>query len=215
MQSSLAVGSAPLRILVIEDNPTDLLLMTHALKPHSNFIAELVPAASLKEAAEELKSSRIDAILLDLNLLDSSGVDSYRNLRKAAPALPVVVVTGRAQEKLALELLREGAQDYIVKEPNIDQVLSRSVRFAIERQRARLEQERQAQRLREGEQNLRLIIEASADAMVIVDKAGKVLFTNPAAKRLLGRSEAEIIGSHFGFPVVAGKTEEVQASRNV
>ncbi len=103
-----------MRILLIEDNPGDANLIREMLLENrgSNFEVECLPR--LSAALGRLESGGIDLVLLDLNLPDSDGLDSLHRLRAAAPNIPIVVLTGNADEKTATAAVREGAQDYLV-----------------------------------------------------------------------------------------------------
>src|SRR5262249_45467525 len=88
-----------------------------------------------------------DVVLLDLGLPDSDGLDTFLELRRHAPALPVVVLTGLADETLGARAVQEGAQDYLVKGQVEGRVLARAVRYAVERRRAEETVRRYAERL--------------------------------------------------------------------
>ena len=130
------------RLLLIEDNPGDALLLQRSLEmafPDRYWIAH---AASLGEARMALTEHAFHAVLLDLGLPDSQGLRSVEAIRAAAPALPLVAMTGLDDEKLASEAIRRGAQDYLLKGQADAALIARSIRHAIERtqadQRARL-----------------------------------------------------------------------------
>ena len=91
----------------------------------------------------------VDAVLLDLSLPDSDGLETFRAARAQAPATPVVVMTGNGDERLALQAVQEGAQDYLVKGDIDGRLVVRALRHAIERARAEAAERRllQAQRL--------------------------------------------------------------------
>src|SRR5437762_7134796 len=97
----------------------------------SNFIIEAAP--SLEEAIALLGSGRIDIVLLDLNLPDSRGLETFSKIQRVAPDLPIIILSGLADEELALESVRAGAQDYFVKGSMSVHVLVRAVCYALER----------------------------------------------------------------------------------
>lgn len=123
-------------VLLIEDDDGDALLVTDGL-------AELpVPPAvararSIKEAVRLLDDDRtVSCAVLDLGLPDYQGLDALRALRERAPELPVVVLTGHADEHEGIQALSAGAQDYLVKGAVDGRILARAIRYAIERGRA-------------------------------------------------------------------------------
>ncbi|MDY7013870.1 MAG: response regulator, partial [Cyanobacteriota bacterium] len=131
-----------LKILLIEDNPAEARLLQEVLKSFDLQQFCLVRAKRLGEALNLLHEDCFDAILLDLTLPDSVGLDSLKPLIAEAPRVPIVVLTNMNDDRLALEAVRRGAQDYLVKRHVNVEVLVRSLHYAIERKRV-------AERLRE------------------------------------------------------------------
>ncbi len=125
-----------MRILLVEDNPGDANLIREML-PESggvNFEFECLPR--LSAALGRLEGGGIDLVLLDLGLPDSDGLDGFRRVHDAAPNIPIVVLTGNADDKTATAAVREGAQDYLVKGQVSGGLLVRSILYAVERKRA-------------------------------------------------------------------------------
>lgn len=90
---------------------------------------------TLGDALQELSKSSVDLVLLDLNLPDSSGLETYMRLKHLQHEIPIVILSSDADEALAVEAVRHGAQDYLVKSRFDHDHLSRSIRFALERSR--------------------------------------------------------------------------------
>lgn len=132
--SDPVVPELVLRILIIEDNPGDIILIRELLKSSGRRF-ELSNATSLREAVELLSSSTYDVILLDLGLPDSSGLKTLREFLYFEISPPVVVMTGLDDEDIALEALREGAQDYLVKNRLDSENILRAIRYSIERKK--------------------------------------------------------------------------------
>jgi signal transduction histidine kinase len=119
-------------LLLVEDNLLHLELTKVLLKDQMN--VEIHVALSIREACEVLKSdSVIDAIVLDLELPDSRGKESYSRLKALRPELPVIVLSALDDDDLALSLVKEGVQDYLTKGQLRNHLLGRSIRYAIER----------------------------------------------------------------------------------
>lgn len=137
-------------ILLVEDNPGDAELIRSSLAELDGWEFELACATRLSAALERLGAERpVDVVLLDLSLPDSDGLEGLAVLKQRAPHAPIVVLTGRDDEGLALGALRSGAQDYLVKGKVDSQLLRRSLLYAIERRqgeigRVRLAEERAA-----------------------------------------------------------------------
>ena len=120
-------------ILFVEDDQELALALASGFGDDdtSNFVIEAAP--SLEEAIALLGSGRIDIVLLDLNLPDSRGLETFSKIQRIAPELPIIILSGLADEELALESVRAGAQDYFVKGSMSVHVLVRAVRYALER----------------------------------------------------------------------------------
>ncbi len=128
--------ASSVNILLIEDNLAEARLLREILKEAKFRQFSLVHVKRLGEALERLKQDYFDVILLDLTLPDSQGLASLARLICHAPSLPIVVLTNTNDDELAIEAVRQGAQDYLLKrQVNVD-VLVRSVRYAIERKQA-------------------------------------------------------------------------------
>ncbi len=135
-------------LLLIEDSESDGLLLREALRTGRPDDFRVEQAFSLREGLEALERSTPACILLDLGLPDSSGLEGLEQVLERAPAVPVVLMTAREDEALALRALQLGAQDYLVKEHASRAATVQAVRYAIERrqaERALREAELQAQ----------------------------------------------------------------------
>lgn len=127
-----------MNILLIEDNLAEARLLQEFLKETSFKEFSLAHVQRLSEALDAIgedssKPCSYNIILLDLTLPDSQGLESLKPLMTRAPCLPIVVLTNTNDEQLAIEAVRKGAQDYLVKRQINPQLLIRSLRYAIER----------------------------------------------------------------------------------
>jgi phosphoserine phosphatase RsbU/P len=135
-------------ILLVEDDP-DLavaLETTFRQAEEAEFLIER--ARSLADAIGLLSSRDTDVILLDLNLPDSRGLETFSKIQRIAPDLPVIILSGLDDEELAIASVRAGAQDYVVKGSMSAQVLVRAVRYAVERKHLQRELAAYAAQLR-------------------------------------------------------------------
>ncbi|CAA7626477.1 response regulator [Magnetospirillum sp. UT-4] len=123
----------PFQVLVVEDDPADARLVELMLRRARGGDFQVECVSRLGSAIERLKRGGIDVVLADLSLPDSSGLATIAELTRAAPDLPVVVLTGNDDDSQAIEALKHGAQDYLVKGRGDAYVLTRVVRHAIER----------------------------------------------------------------------------------
>jgi two-component system, cell cycle sensor histidine kinase and response regulator CckA len=128
-------AAAPLSILIVEDSDFDARLLTrHLNKALGETSVQITRTDKLRQAKEALSSTKFDVIVVDLGLPDSRGLEALNTLQRIAPSTPVVVLTGTADEDLGRAALRAGAQDYLVKGEMGGAALTRSLRYAIERQ---------------------------------------------------------------------------------
>ncbi len=128
-----------LNILLVEDNPGDIRLVQEILREVTTTRCQITPAMTLAAAIDLLGASErepFDVILLDLSLPDSQGIASFLRLHRQAPNVPIIVLTGLDDENLAMSAMQQGAQDYSIKGRVDSSILLRSIRYAIERERA-------------------------------------------------------------------------------
>jgi signal transduction histidine kinase len=135
-----------LRLLFVEDNASDAMLVRGLLERSAGEQLECQHVETLGLARRRVADTPFDAILLDLFLADSAGIETLSSMRLAAPRLPIVILTASDDEQTAMGALRAGARDYLVKGAFDGNLLWRIVRFAVEQNReeqARRELERQ------------------------------------------------------------------------
>ena len=125
--------SEPARVLLIEDNPGDAdLVRLHLVESHSDVQVNCVPRLSDALACLDVEAPSL--VLLDLNLPDSQGADTYRRILKKSPNVPVVILSGQDDQSLAIKAVHHGVQDYLVKGELTGKQLERALHCAIERQ---------------------------------------------------------------------------------
>ena len=132
----MSTQERPLRVLLVEDNQqeAELVRVMLAQSRHEPICVDHVDR--LETGLERLKANGVDVALLDCTLPDSSGIATFERAHAAAPNVPIVILTNVDDEDLAVQAVRNGAQDYLVKRQVDSDMLSRSLRYAIERQRA-------------------------------------------------------------------------------
>lgn len=122
-----------IRVLVVDDNAADARFVQWLLARCDIARFEVARAERLSAALPIAQGMRCDLVLLELSLPDAPGLPGLREFARAAPSIPVIVLTGRDRESTALQAIAQGAQDYFIKWRDDMGLLSRSIRFAIER----------------------------------------------------------------------------------
>lgn len=135
------------KILLIEDNPGDVRLIREMLKEAGADLFELKYVDRLSLGLEFLKEEDFDVILLDLGLPDSQGIATLTGTLAQTSKVPVVVLTGLADDVLGVRAVHEEAQDYLIKGQLDGKLLVRSIRYAIERKRMEKEKEKLQEQL--------------------------------------------------------------------
>ncbi len=124
-----------LQILHFEDNPADAILVREILSEVTNIICTVHNVDRMEEGLQQLSGKNYDLILLDLKLPDSSGFATFATVKNAADHVPVIIMSGLADENLAVKAVQEGAQDYLIKGQFEANLLIRAILYAIERQK--------------------------------------------------------------------------------
>ena len=188
-------ASARLRVLILEDSPQDVELCIRELKK-AGFELHAEVADSEEVFAAKLECQDYDLILSDYRMPAWSGIEAFRFLRQSRKDIPFILVTGTLGEEAAVELIKEGVTDYILKDRLIR--LPSAVRQALHEKKARDEHERAIKSLRESEETVRLLLDSTAEAIYGMDALGNCTFCNAASLRLLGYdSPKELLGKQM------------------
>jgi diguanylate cyclase (GGDEF)-like protein len=132
------------RVLLIEDNPGDVRLIREMLSEGEDGLFELECVGRLAQGLEYLSTRAAGVVLLDLSLPDSYGFDTFLRVYAHSPKVPIIVLTGHDDQKIALSAVKTGAQDYLVKGKLDRELLLRSMQYSIERKRYQEQLEYQA-----------------------------------------------------------------------
>jgi PAS domain S-box-containing protein/diguanylate cyclase (GGDEF)-like protein len=182
----------PLHVLMVEDSPADAELILRAMRElgvpieHRRVSSE----AALRDAlAERLP----DIILSDFSMPGFSGQDALRIAKEVTPHTPFLFVSGTIGEELAIEALRRGADDYVLKDNlrRLPSAMDRAIRAANER----AERVRMARALQDSEERFRSIVESSLDWIWEVDANGRIVYSNEAVRDILGLEARDITGT--------------------
>ena len=122
-----------LRVLLVEDDPTSVLLVRELLRDSTMADCEIESVSRLQDLRNRPDLETFDVVLTDLGLPDSQGIETYRHVRSCVAGRPVIVLTGLDDEATGLDALRQGAQDYLVKGELTGRALARAVRYAVDK----------------------------------------------------------------------------------
>ncbi len=179
-----------IKVLMIEDNPGDILLIREMFKEVDISLFDLETASCLKEGLEKIEETLHNVILLDLGLPDSRGLETFIKVNAQKQEVPIIVLTGLADETVALDAIKRGAQDYLVKEQLNTSRLATSISYAIERKKTE-------RHILKSEQWFRMMIETSPEAVTATDMEGRITYVSPRTLELHGfKSPQELIGQN-------------------
>jgi len=184
--------STHLRVLILEDNPRDVELCIQELNK-AGFELQADAVDTEEGFAAKLQSCGYDLILSDFRIPSWSGLEAFRLLKQKGKDIPFILVTGTLGEEAAVDLIKEGVADYILKGSLVR--LPSAVRRALEEKITRDERERAIQSLRESEEQVRLLLDSTAEAIYGIDVQGNCTFCNTASLRLLGyNNPSDLLG---------------------
>jgi DNA-binding response OmpR family regulator len=179
-------------ILLIEDNPADARLVEIYLNESGLLIPKISRVTELKKGLLMLEESDFDVVLLDLTLPDSSGFDTVKTILNEFPGQTVIVMTGLEDDTVAINSVKAGAQDFIVKGQFDSNLLSRTITYAIERHQLQIKLEDYAKAIKLNEQRL---IEAQTMARMgnwELDVVNNQMYWSNEVFRILGFTENSI-----------------------
>ena len=183
-------------VLLIEDSPSDAHLLAVSLEDIRSASFTIDTVETLADGLLLLATRQYDVILLDLNLPDSFGIETCIRLRDHSASVPIIVLTGLDDEEKALEAVKVGAQDYLVKDNCDGALITRAIRYAVERQIL-------TERQRQTDERLRLITEQLPAVVWTTDST--LCFTAPTTHCLLNSGSprpriGQSLHEFFGHP---------------
>ena len=207
MNTKMNVNDFHNKLLLIEGDPADAKVIQAALADVRYGPFDVESVRQLSDAYERLGKEGIAAVLVDLFLPDSQGIETFNKLLLAAPHVPILVLSGPGDEDIAMQALQRGAQDYLLKGELTSHSLSRALRNMIERKAVEealfIEKER-----------AQVTLNSIGDAVLSTDISGNVTYLNHAAESLTGWSREEALRRPVAevFQIIDGATR--QPARN-
>jgi PAS domain S-box-containing protein len=199
-----------LRILYVDDSQFDRALVRDALEEEATGF-HLTEVASRGELEHLLESGGpFDLVLSDFNILGMTGLEVLEQVSACLPGTPVILVTGTGSEEIAVQALKAGADDYVIKQPSHIRRLPETIRATLETRRARLDRDQARKELEASEFRFRLLAENSTDLLLRLSSEGTILYASPASVSLLGRDPRALVGSRIASLIHSQDRDEVE-----
>lgn len=181
------MGSNSLKILVIEDNPTDFLLLKEFIKLLELPLDTVDNSPTIANALKSLNENVYDLIFLDLTLPDSEGLNTFTAINGIASHIPIIILSSVTNNELALKIMKQGAQDYLVKGNFDSPLLEKAIKYSIERKK-------NLDAIKQSENRYKYLFENNPIPMWAYDiETKKFLLVNRAAIEHYGYSEQEFL----------------------
>jgi diguanylate cyclase (GGDEF)-like protein/PAS domain S-box-containing protein len=174
-------------VLLVEDSPGDARLIREMFNEQGQRNVRLTHVECMSDAEKHLAVHAVDMILLDLGLPDTQGVEAVRRTHAAAPHVPLVVLSGMDDESMALQAMKKGAQDYLIKGQIEPRELMRALHYAVERKVIE-------ETLFDEKERAQVTLDCIGDAVICTDLAGNITFLNKVAEKMTGWPLAEAAG---------------------
>jgi PAS domain S-box-containing protein len=181
----------PVRVLLVEDNPADARLVREELiSAGSMILFQLVWVDTLEKGLEQLAAGGFQAVLIDLSLPDSQGLETLQRVIQYAPQIPVIVMTGLADEQIGTRAVQSGAQDYLIKGQVDGRLLVRVVQYAIQRKQTEM-------KLADALEFTERILTSAPIGIFTYTLSGECLSVNTRAAEMVGASVEQLLGQNF------------------
>src|SRR5690349_14491786 len=185
------------RVLLVEDRKEDYLLTRRILSLCENQTFDLEWADSWQTGIEAIRRCAHDVCLLDFRLAGGDGLELLKESRDIGCNAPVIILTGTSDYRLDVEAMELGAMDFLIKDKITPELLERSIRYAIAQAKTLDELGRRQEEIRASELRFRAVVQSAADAIILYDESGKILFWNYGAEQIYGYGEDEIVGQNI------------------
>jgi len=198
------MNDAPTLLLLIEDDPAEAGLIQASLAGAGDGSFQVEWAANVSDALARLGKQAFAVVLLDLTLPDGRGVEVFDRVSQAAPNALVLALAEASDETVALEAVRHGAHDYLVKDHVDAHWLPRALRYMIERKVTQ-------DALRNSEARFRAMSDVSPLGIFVSDAQGGCVYTNPAYQKISGLTLEETLGTNWSTAIHPEDRERVLA----
>jgi PAS domain S-box-containing protein len=192
-----------IKILHIDDNPHDLKLVQDTLREQKELF-EVVEADNREKFEQLLNEKDFDLVLSDFNILGFDGLQVLRLVKEKFPDMPVIIVTGTGSEEIAIQAMKMGASDYVIKSVKHIRGLPAIIDMVLENRKIQLAHKKALVALRESEELFRTAFETAAIGIALVNMDGHFLSVNTTFSRMLGYSKAELEKMSFNDITYSG-----------
>lgn len=199
----LAMSDRHSTVLLVSNNAVDRDLVQRAMAVSNGVRLHLEQVSLLSDAIDRLANARIDAVLLDLFLPDSQGLQTFEAVLCAAPLIPILLLMDAEDEQTACKAMERGARDHLVRDHLDAYWLPRILRGVIERKVVE-------EGLYAEQERARVTLDSIGDAILSTDRAGNVIYLNSVAEKMTGWTCGEARGRALAevFPLIDGVTRE-------
>lgn len=202
-------------VLILEDNKTDASLMEVCLKRSQQQFDAITKVKNKKEYKEALSKSTFDLIISDYRLPDINGSEAIKLKNSYDEETPIIIVSGTIGEEKAVELIRDGAIDFLIKDSiqkRLAQVAERAIQESIEKQKRKSAE----QDLKRSEKKYSMLFESSLDGIIIglPDEGGRILDANPSVCDMLGYTHTEFIQLKRNEIIFDDKMQQIKETRH-
>ena len=186
-----------IRILFLEDNPAHVDLFLKPQLQRQNVDYTLLTCSRKSEFEGHLRNSQCDVIVADFKLPDFDGMEAIRMAKEIAPDVPVILFTGAAGEETAVECLKAGAEDYVMKTRPmrlVPAILNAMEKRVLLKKNLQAEEDRRhvEDALKESEERYRNLVEAFNDIVLVTDHSGRIAYANPSLEHQTGLTPQDL-----------------------
>jgi PAS domain S-box-containing protein len=195
-----SVGNALLKVLLVEDDEDDYVIIRDLLSEMERF--ELEWLTDYDDALGAMEREEHDVCLLDYRLGKRSGLELLREALRRGYKVPIILLTGQGDREVDLEAMQAGAADYLIKDQIDTPLLERSIRYAFTRT---------LRILGESEKRFRSLVQNGSDIITILNAEGTIQYQSPSIEHLLGYSTEDLVGQNAFDYVHPDDLERVQS----
>ena len=184
-----------IRVLHLEDDPMDQEIVKNILTKSEDFKCEIECVLTKDNFVKKLEKNSFDIILADYKLPSFDGLSALKIARRNCPDIPFVFISGAIGEEMAIETLKAGARDYVIKD-NYKRLIP-SIKRAIIETQERLRRKEAEESLRESQNKLSMLFDSSPEGIYTITLDGKLIEANKTFIDMMQYSKEEIKGMEF------------------